>query len=562
MYRFLSLLMLSVVIIAAAHGMSVEKRVLTCPITNRPFTADVIPVRSGSDVYRGVLEADMGTDADGARHTSGVSEYALFVVTSPWSYFSALSIEWDDNGRFRGYLPPDFAEWVTSKNGFNSELVTDRQHRFASARRAAQQAGDPNFPTQLQDWEMPQSMIPVEKRYRLAIASYEKRRFPASMIAKVALNGAWAVRVQMNRPIFHSRLTGGYEEVDDRLQRHVQPRETFNLDKWLGIYRDIFYNTRLSDAGFFVAGNTYLGLLLRVGDIENTREVEERLTDRYADKNTDGFDALRVLVRGQRSMLSQSYYPFLEQAAAYFKAGMANEEIPRPKLPEAVLAVAECHRRLGQYQAAMAWYTCLSRMSETQPRVRSEIRAAEAVPSAQAPYLLMLGWRADEQIAALRQQEVAYHEDPIGPDAAVIRAIIHQGLGTEVFVNAQWQPARGGDRQASEHLLSQTGKAILDYHFRVGVWPESLDSMWVEGYVRDRNALNRFYCPVTGEKLRYLRAPDPAPSTMVLVATAQAVPGPGGPRWGAFLANNTVRWLEEPVLPGEVLAATSGGSEP
>ncbi|TVR43633.1 MAG: hypothetical protein EA402_09265 [Planctomycetota bacterium] len=538
-------------------GLSVEKRTLICPITNRPFQADIIPARTGSEVYRGVAEADMGTDSDGCRHTSGISEYALFVVTSPWSYFSALSIEWDERGRFRGFLPQGFSEWIRGRDGFNSELVMDRGARWRSANERARAAGEPAIPP-LADWEMPQSAMPVEQRYRLAIASYVRRRFPSSTIAKVALNGAWAVRMQMNRPIFHARLAGGYEEVDHRLQRHVTPGEEFNLEKWVAVYRDIFHNARLTDAGFFVAGNTYLGLQLRVGDMEGVMNTLDRLQNRFANQNRDGFDALRVLVRGQRTLITQSYIPFLEQAGMYFKRAMGNEEIPRPRLPEAVLAVAESHRRLGQNQSAMAWYTTLARMSETQPQIRREIRAAEAVPNSQAPYLLMLGWRADEQIAALRRQGVEYHEDPVGPDAELTRVIIHQGLGSENFTNPRWEPVIGGDRSASERLLDLTGKAVLDYHFRVGTWPNSLDSMWVDGYVRDRNAMNRFHCPVSGERFRYLPVPDPAPPNTVLVATAKPVPGSDGPRYGVFLANNTIRWVEEPMLPGEILSPASG----
>ena len=42
----------------------------------------------------------------------------------------------------------------------------------------------------------------------------------------------------MNKPIFQ-RLTGGYEEVDDKLQRHIEPRETFQLGKWVRVYKNI-----------------------------------------------------------------------------------------------------------------------------------------------------------------------------------------------------------------------------------------------------------------------------------------------------------------------------------
>ena len=75
--------------------------------------------------------------------------------------------------------------------------------------------------------------------------------------------------------------------------------------------------------------------------------------------------------------------------------------------------------------------------------------------------------------------------------------------------------------------------------------------MWVEGYVRDRNMLNRFFCPVTGEKLR-LPAPEPTLPTTVLIATAAPVPTSSGPKYGLFLANNTIRWVDDVVLPGVV----------
>ena len=183
--------------------------------------------------------------------------------------------------------------------------------------------------------------------------------------------------------------------------------------------------------------------------------------------------------------------------------------------------------------------------------LRFELRRQS--PSSHSPYLLKVGWNADEAIEKLKQQGIAYNEDPIGADDAMLRAIIHLGLGTEEYSNPAWQPARGGDKEATERLVGTTGKAILDYHFRVGVWPETLDSMWVEGYVRDRNMLNRFFCPVTGEKLRYLPVPDPAPTTTVLVASAAPLPTADGPRYVAFLANNTIRWTEKEVLPGDVL---------
>ena len=235
--------------------------------------------------------------------------------------------------------------------------------------------------------------------------------------------------------------------------------------------------------------------MLRTGDVKAVQDTLDRLRERYAEKNKDGFDALRVLVRAQNSLVSQAYMPFLREATTYFKLAIANEEIPRPKLPEVVLAIAESHRRLGNLQAAMSWYTGLACMSETQPRIRAEIRAAEGVPGAQASHALMLGWRADEEIEA---QEM-YSCTVKNPSALMdmLRAIIHLGMGTEVFQSGlAANPWR--DKSATEALMRQAGKALLTM-FPV-VWPQT-HSMWVEGYVRDRNMLNRFYCPVTGEKL-------------------------------------------------------------
>ena len=186
------------------------------------------------------------------------------------------------------------------------------------------------------------------------------------------------------------------------------------------------------------------------------KDTLERPRERYKDQNENGFDALRVLVRAQNTLVSQAYLRFLNEATTHFKLAIANEEIARPKLPEVVLAIAESHRRLGQPQAAMSWYTGLARMSETQPRIRAEIRAAEGVPSAQASYILMLGWRADEEIEKLKKLGIPYSEEPIGADDAMLRAIIHLGMGTEDYSNPAWKPARGGDKSATERLMSQT----------------------------------------------------------------------------------------------------------
>ena len=202
MYRIILGFILICACSVAAHGMSSEKRYSFARLQIARFLLILFRLLPGHRFIRDRVKPIWVPIAMVRAIAQSVSEYGLFVVTSPWSYFSALSIEWGTDGKFRGYIPEGFKEWITSKNGFNSELVTDRQHRFANARRAAERSGDPNFPARLQDWEMPQHLIPVDKRYRLAIETYKQRQFPNSMIAKVALTGAWAVRVQMNKPIF------------------------------------------------------------------------------------------------------------------------------------------------------------------------------------------------------------------------------------------------------------------------------------------------------------------------------------------------------------------------
>jgi hypothetical protein len=530
-----------------AHAASMENRVLTSPITGKQFRAAVISARSGSQIYRGVSDADMGTDSDGCRHTAGLSEYDLYVVTDPWSYFSALSVEWDAKGRFNGYMPPGFEEWVQSKDGFNSEFVTDRLNRWKKWQQIMQRQGQAIPP--LKDWEMPQDEIAIDKKFRLALASYSQRRYPASFIGKVALTGVWAVRVRMNRPIAHTRLAGGIEEVNDKLLRHISEGETFDLDKWTSVYQEIFEGGGLTDEGYFTAGSIYLGFLMRQGEPEAMKAVLEKLTERF--KDTDDGEILRVLVREKRRMLRQSYWPFLDQTVGQFRLGLAAEEFPRPQIPETVLAIAESLRRRGDLESAMDWYTCLARLPETQPRTRAEIRTAGGVPSGDAPYLVQLGWRADGWIKKLQSRGITYEEIPAGPDGALIKAIVEDGLGTADYRNPAWKPVRGGGQRDIEALLDRSGKAVLDYHFRMKIWPDTLDDMWIDGFVRDRNVLNRFHCPVTGERLMYLRPQDPTPRRTVLVATKKPIETLDGLRYGIYLANDTVQWVEQPMLPGE-----------
>ena len=78
-----------------------------------------------------------------------------------------------------------------------------------------------------ENWVTPQSMIDVSTRYDLLCVPMSAV-VRQSMMARIALNGAWAVRVGMNRPLFDSRLKGGIEEVNLRLERYVTENDNLN----------------------------------------------------------------------------------------------------------------------------------------------------------------------------------------------------------------------------------------------------------------------------------------------------------------------------------------------
>ena len=228
-WRF-SLLWLAMAVLALPAA-QIEPRQVTSPMTGQPFHIDEVPVTSGGQRVLGkASSADMGTDSDGCRHDSGASEYDYYIATCPYTYFSALSVEWRPDGRFASALAPELKQWLTGPNGFHTEWVTDRERYYKRATTMAKAQGGTLPPRD--QWVIPQGMIEVSKRYRFALECYAKRGAPPSMMARIALNGAWAVRVDMNRPLVDSRLKGGIEEVNLRLQRYVSGDQGFELETW------------------------------------------------------------------------------------------------------------------------------------------------------------------------------------------------------------------------------------------------------------------------------------------------------------------------------------------
>lgn len=536
--------------LAAAWPMSFEKRELVSPITGRRFPVVVIPVDKANRLEMDHGPADMGIDADGCRHSAGVSEYDHYIITDPTSYFSALAVEWDERGRFRFPLPEGFSEWIRSKDGFNSERVIDYEQKYKKWQQINSARG--RAMPRRQDWLIPQDEIPVGKKYKFAIGCYTQRGYPAGFIGKVALTGSWAIRARIQRPIAHTRLAGGPAEVNSKIAEYIQDGEVFDLDKWLRVYRELL-DGRLTDEGYCVAAVAYLGFLVREGQVGAVSELLNQMMERF--RGERDLEIMRQIVRERRNTLKLYYYPFLEQAAFHLRRGLANEEFPRPKIPEIVLAVAESLRRIDRRDDARNWYLALANMAETQPQVRSEIREAGGAPGVDAPYHVHLGWRADAMVAELSgdNPENAIRAD--GEEAKLLDAIVNRGLGLPEYRDPAWQPLTGRTPQQCERVLDAVGKAVLDYRFRMRVWPDSLGDMWLDGFVRNRNQLNRFHCPGSGRPYAYVRpeGEEPGPAT-VIVATQGPIETAEGLRHAAFTAGGRVVWGEGVFIPGEQAA--------
>lgn len=547
------ILILLLVTTAAFGAAQMEPRTLISPISGKPFTVIDIPVTSGNKRILGVEGAtDMGTDDDGCRHSSGPSEYEHYVVIDPYSYFSALGVEYGQNGKFNNRLSQEFKQWVISADGFHSEWVMDKDKLHSRAQRIGKAKGEQVPP--IQDWVMPQNMIPLEKKYRMALFCYRRRGATDAFLGKLALTAAWAIRARINKPLMDSRLRPGIEEVNDRIAKHVVDGEVFDVKVFHEAYTKVFESSRLTDEGYFTAGIALVGFALRVGDFAQAMQVLDDMKKRF-DGDKDMHVFFRGLVRDRRTMITTDYLGFLDTSIKHMVSAIANEEFPRAKLPEIVLVVAESYRRMGDGFRAYDWYLTLADMEETDPRLRRQIRESGKVPSVDAPYPVLLGWRADEYLERLTAEGVTHTGTISGPDAKLLNAIINEGLGTLAYSNPAWKPRTGGDLRELTKIMQDVGLAVLDYTERSGEWPEGLGQLWVSGVIPDRNRYNRFHDIINGEPLVYkpvgggLRG---LPRNTVVLSTASAVSTNQGPRYGAFLADLSVVWTAEKLEPGSL----------
>lgn len=541
--------LIAVLGISTLAAMQVRELELISPITGQRFRAVTTPLSQSAVRSEGVL-ADMGSDDDGCRHTTNLGEYDRYVVTDPTSYFSALAVEWDDrNGRFTQPLSNDFKQWVLRQ--FNTEFKADWTAAFNRTKQLAAAQGQ--LPPDRADFIMAQDSIPVEKRFVLAIECYSQRGARPAVLAKLALNGAWALRTRAQLPISDPRLAGGMEEVNALVVRQMKDGESFSLEKWHGVYHDIFHKGRLTNAGAFVAGQVLFGFELRRGDVDACQAIGDALLKRFeANKdNNDGLEFHRGLIRSMKRM-EVTYRGFLETCAQHFRTAVAQEEFTRSRLPEVLLATAESLRRSGRTEAAIDWYACLALLPETQPKLRDDIRAEKRFPSSSAPYLVQLGWIADNHLAALRKRHPNHPGKPAGADAALLNAIIFEGLGTLEYVNPNWRPTAGANDTDSALVLDMIGKGVLLFRERLGEWPESIGELWMRDIINDRNRVNRFHCPATGAAYAYVQPKGEVAPRTILIAGTQPIATAKGRQYPAYLANNTVVWSEQAPKPGEL----------
>ena len=546
-----------------AAALEIQDMRLISPINGKPFDTVGVPAEQAL----GESNADMGYDDDGCRHSHELSEYSYYVATDPYTYFSALSAEWDtQSGQFKGAMPDDMKTWVDKT--FNSDWVIDWNRAYASAVQASNTTGQPA--PERADFVMAQQSIPVEKRYKYALDCYQKRGARPSVMAKVALMGAWAIRTFLNVPVGHQQLDGGYEEVNDKVMRKVKDGETFQLAKWLPIYKDIFENDSLTDQGYLVAGLTYFGMAVRDGDRKTCEGILDKLTDRFQKSEDKAPKSLLSGLVRERKQMYETYLTFTRTATENFVNAIKDEEFVRDDLPTKMLAVAEGLRRTGldggaggdafALARAMDWYMGLARMIETQPQMRQEIREQGKALAADANPTVQIGWLADQHLDQLTKSGVAHGPDPEGQDKGLINAILFDGLGRGDYVNPNWRPATGGNFQDTAVMLKLIGQALLDHQFRLGKWPSTLDDLWVSQILRDRNRVNRFCDPVNGARLLYVaptKTLDTLPMRTVLVATAKPIPTNQGDVYVAFLSNNMVQWSNHPLQPGTEFSSAS-----
>jgi hypothetical protein len=534
-----------------ASAIDMRDLMLISPITNNRFPVVSVPPMQG----RGESLADMGADADGCRHSSGASEYDYFVAIDPQTFFTALIAEWDDrSGKFNGQITPDFKAWLDKE--FNSQYQVDFNKAYQMAQAVSKARGVP--PPDRNSFMLSQGDIPIERRYDYAYKCYLKRGARPAALAKIALMGAWALRCRANLPIAHSSLAGGYNEVNDKVARRVVQGEKFSIEKWLPIYQDIFANARLTDEGYLIAGLATFGFELRDGNMKNCQDILTKLTERL--KENEKGEVMRGIVRSRITLL-RDYVNFLKASSDRFMEAIASEEFPRNKLPETILVVAECLRRQSavgnsgdvNQARAMDWYMALSKLAESQPKLRDEMRAQGKAPGPDAPLQVQLGWIADTQYKLLTDAGVVHSGAIAGQDKTLLTAIVFDRLGYADFVNVGWKPVTGANKEDCAVILNIIGKAVLDFGFRHDTWPQTIGELWERGIISDRNYLNRFCCPVSGKPYLYTQLTGNISTTSpwtIIVATAEPVPTNQGPRYGVFLGNATVVWSATPVTPG------------
>ncbi len=531
---------------APAWALQVQELTLFSPINGRPFQ---VQAPMPDQIIAG--QADMGSDDDGCRHDSGPIEYELYITVDPHSYFAAQTAEWDArSGAFLGkaQITPEFREWLSKT--WNGEYQTDRSNMIRRAREQANASGMP--PVDANTFTMPQTAIPLHKRFRLALSSYEARGARPLALAKLSLTGSWALRAWLNKPITIPALAGGFQEVNDRLNRKIQDGEAFDLAKFLPVYAEI-YDGRLTNEGKLVAGLAYFGLLLREGDLTKAQTVLDELTKRFSDP--DKASILPGIVRERKGQLGH-YVERTRYAAEHFARAIRDEDVSRRRMVNTAFATAEGFRRCGELVQAREWYLAITRMAETQPLLRNEIRAQGKVPGITSPMAVQVAWMADKRLAELSAALQTTATDFTGPDRGTLAAIVFEELGTSAYRSKSWTPVAGAPQAAVNAVLEETGKAVIEFAFREGAWPTELNELWDHDYIRDRNRLNRFHDPASGKPFVYAAPTAPLQGIspdMVLVATPEPVVTDQGRAYGLFLANARIVWSARPVAPGTIL---------
>jgi hypothetical protein len=530
-------------------AVQMEHRTFVSPVTNKPFGATYLPGQTRSGGVQ--VDADMGVDTDGCVHTSGVSEYQYAVLVDPTSYFTALAIEWGEDGMFRNQLQPAFIDWLRGPDGLSGQLDLDNNRLFDLARRKAAVQGQPK-PNRA-NWLIPQEALSPEKKYQFALQCYRRRDVENAFLARIATSGAWAIRCLMNVPMMSPELAGGVDEVNLRLAKFIEDGEEFKLDKITEAYGEIFKSRNLTNEGYFVAGMTYLGFVLRQGDLQRCGEIIETMFERFDDETKHKF--FRGLLRERRRMIMSEYRAMLEVACVHWILALREEEIPRAQMPLIVYNVGEFQWRRGQKAEAYNWFLAFSKMEETQPSVRAEVRARGGKAlNDQAPPLVRLGWQADERLEAFRLElQIDEGQTIAGPHANLLNDIVFRGLGTLEFVG-NWQARTGGSVGELQEIMKQAYESLLTFNARFQAWPRELGVLWQVGLVRSRNRVNRFHCPVTGAPLLYeAPANGQLVSKAVLIATSEPVLLQGQAQYLYFVGNNlSIQRSTKRFLPSEI----------